>query len=183
MSTPPPDQTRANDFLRDLVAMDKGDLGVERHHCSYHWPRSIQYENVSSPVRNNIRQFLPANTGSDTRPFGQRSMPETPQSKKIARELDVAITAAPHQRAKRVLRAQELEEALKLDLELVYDFLRAAREREVHFPRGEETIVATITRIRESLDEIERMVRRIPDSGATDAGTDTEDFGDTTAVA
>ncbi|KAJ7893637.1 hypothetical protein B0H14DRAFT_2559620 [Mycena olivaceomarginata] len=109
--------------------------------------------------------------------------PHTPQRVRIRRELDAVVTKRAHHTSKRVLDSQKLNEALKSNMDVIYDFLRAARrdDREYFaFLAGPDSVLASLQAVREAADAVEQMVGDIEDPDLTES--DSDDEANTTKV-
>ncbi|KAJ7721830.1 hypothetical protein DFH07DRAFT_815742 [Mycena maculata] len=170
-------ERKAQDFMKDLVAINKGNLDPE----SYRWP-NIDYGEVSPATCNSILSLLgePDRGKFDTLP----DTPETPQKHQIARMVDLQVKKRAYLAAQRISDAKDLELSLKSSLLPIYDWLKDVRrgedmvqdKRTVNF-----TLYQRLNAIRQALDEVEALIRGPPEDDVTEYSE--SESGNTTAVA
>jgi hypothetical protein len=120
-----------------------------------------------------------------TKPRNYLSTPQTPQRVRIARELDVLVTERKHRAKQRVWDAQNLDDTIKANIEVISRFLRAARRdgrEQFAFPEGPDNVMASLVAVRKAISAVEVMARgdEIEDPNATES--DSEDDPDATKV-
>ncbi|KAJ6602963.1 hypothetical protein B0H10DRAFT_1958032 [Mycena sp. CBHHK59/15] len=100
---------------------------------------------------------------------------------KIARRIDLHLAVRNLDTSQRIVRAQDLEDSIRDDLQPLYNFLRAARRNESRFPDPARSLLESLACVRKALDDIEEMVKGNADFEVTEP--DSDDQGDTTLVA
>ncbi|KAJ7834820.1 hypothetical protein B0H14DRAFT_2590712 [Mycena olivaceomarginata] len=146
---------------------------------SYEWP-SIDHRQVSSQTCSAISELVKTNEHRGYLP----ALPETPQCVRIRRELDVVVIGRKNRVKKRVFKAQNLDDTMKANIEVISRFLRAARrdEREQFaFPDG-PALLGSLHAVRKALNAVETMARgdEVEDPDATEP--DSDEDADTTKV-
>ncbi|KAJ7796409.1 hypothetical protein B0H14DRAFT_2560765 [Mycena olivaceomarginata] len=166
-----PHQYNASILIQALGEMNKGTFDEN----SYSWP-DIDYEQLSTQTCTKISELI-------GKPAAMT--PHTPQRVRIRRELDAVVTKRAHRTSKRVLDSQKLNEALKSNMDVIYDFLRAARrdDREYFaFSAGPDTVLASLEAVRKAADAVEQMVGDIEDIDPDLTESDSDDEANTTKV-
>jgi hypothetical protein len=148
---------------------------------SYEWP-SIDYRQVSSQTCSAISELITTNMRRGYSPV----VPETPQRVRIRRELDVVVIGRKNRVKKRVLKAQNLDDTMKANIEVISRFLRAARRDECEqfaFPDG-PALLDSLHAVRQALNAVETMARgdEVEDPDSTEADSDDSEDADTTKV-
>ncbi|KAJ7693969.1 hypothetical protein B0H17DRAFT_1178854 [Mycena rosella] len=168
-------QEEAESLIKDISSINKGKLDSD----SYKWP-VIDYDHVSTVTCETILALInptvPKFRGYD------HVTPETPRKKQIARELDYVIADRKMLAARRVFRAQALDQTIQAKLASILRFLRSARRTETeefNFPSSEEALLGNLRDLRRALDEVEDMVRENTDGDFTEPSTE---WGDADAT-
>ncbi|KAJ6545871.1 hypothetical protein DFH09DRAFT_1282089 [Mycena vulgaris] len=165
-------QEEAEALIQDIK---KGNI-----HRDSLWP-SIDYDHVSTPTCQTIFSLI--DPKKSTRGNSQ-IIPETPRKQQISRQLDCLLAERAYLVKKRISEAQDLNARIKMRLEPIYTFLRAARRTEAeqfNFPYTDQQLLQSLATVRHALDAVEDMVRGNTDLDVTEPETELGD-SDTTRV-
>ncbi|KAJ7649239.1 hypothetical protein B0H17DRAFT_1147779 [Mycena rosella] len=173
-------QLKANAFLKDLIAMKKGKMDSAWYvECRSRYPSesctpTLFWDGVPSTTCQQIIDLIRADEDPDATICD--IVPETPHKEQITRHIDLEVKKGAYNTSKRILDAKDLEEVLKISLPPIYDFLRAARQRqdEIKFPSSELRLLEKLEVIRGSLDGVEAMLKSFPDPEATESDSDSQ---------
>ncbi|KAJ7185361.1 hypothetical protein C8R46DRAFT_377067 [Mycena filopes] len=179
MADAPSDQAKAEALIRALVPIADSPTALDSHH----YPQ-IDYAGVSTESCYTLTSML--------RCRGDKSgatVPKTPKREKVARRIDYQLARRRLQSAEeqlsifdRILTSQDLEDNIVENIELVCNFLRAARQPHLDFafPKSQIELVRCFKRAHEALYEAEDLMKGSFDSEETEPDSDGPESGNTT---
>ncbi|KAJ7739265.1 hypothetical protein DFH07DRAFT_840383 [Mycena maculata] len=169
-------EAEAKGLIEAIIAINKGQLDE----ASYNW-QSINYKQVSSETCAIIASLIQRPPNRGYLPVS----PETPHRVRIAREVDFVVAGRQRRVKQRVFDAQNLDDQIKANIEVISRFLRVARRderEEFTFPDcpGPDKLLGSLQAVRRALNGVETIVRGQQDLEETES--DTDDEGDKTVV-
>ncbi|KAJ6582732.1 hypothetical protein B0H10DRAFT_2443212 [Mycena sp. CBHHK59/15] len=159
-------------LIQDLIAMDEGRIDK----ATYVWPRFIDYAKVSATACREISTLVEkyAENSDIAAPVIRHVIPETPQHRQIARQVDLRLAQRQFYAAQRAIAAKAHEDSLRLQLQPILDFLRAARRKGFESPHNESELFTCLGSVRATLDIVEAMVVGDVDLDMTESDTEEE---------
>ncbi|KAJ7144086.1 hypothetical protein C8R44DRAFT_725072 [Mycena epipterygia] len=158
-------QERAEAIIEDA---QKGNLVGDS------WP-SIDYRQVSTETCQKLSSLVGSNSQA---PGHLHADPQTPRHQQIAQQIDFVLAEHEYLAKKCVFAAQTLDGQIRMDLEPIYKFLRAAHRTDTEqfdFPDTDRSVLARIASVRGALDEVEDMVMGNSDLAISEDNTEAED--------